>query len=288
MIASVSILAALVAMLGWGFGDFLIQKATRKLGDVETLAWIGLLGSLGLLPFVWNDLALVLQRSNFIILLILGVIVFIVALINFEALKRGKLSVVEVLFELELPLTVILGMIFLKEHVNFLQVLLMLLIFVGIILIAAKPGEIKKRHFFEKGAVLALVTAIGYGLINFLTAVGAKEISPILTIWFPWVVFTGICIFYLLYHGRLKTASRHIRTYTWLIVGMGILDTLAWIFFAIAVEKKELAVTIAITESYPAISLLLGITINHEKISKLQIVGASITIVGSFLIGLTS
>ncbi len=288
MIASVSIMAALGAMLFWGFGDFLIQKGTRKLGDIETLAWISFLGSLGLLPFVWHDLALVLQRSNFLILLGLGITAFIVAISNFEALKRGKLSIVEVLMELELPLTVIMGLIFLKEHINILQILLMVMIFVGIILIATKPGEIKKHHFFEKGAVLALITAIGYGLVNFLTAVGAKEISPLLTIWFPWVVFVGICICYLIYHGRLKTASRHIRNYAWLIVGMGIFDTLAWVLFAIALAKKELAVTIAITESYPVISLLLGITINHEKISKLQLVGATMTVAASFVIGVIS
>lgn len=281
-----SILAALGAMLAWGFGDFLIQKGIRKIGSIESLAWIGLLGSVGLLPFVWRNLSLLFERANLIILLALGLIVFAVALINFEALKRGKLSVVEVLLELELPITVMLGLVFLKETLAAPQVFLMLLILLGIVLIAIKPEELKRHHFFEKGAVLALFTAIGYGLINFLTAVGAKEVSPLLAIWFPWVVFTLICFVYLSFKRGVKTTLKHIRHYPWLIIGMGVVDTLAWLFFALAVQKNELAITIAITESYPAISLLLGISVNHEKITRLQILGAAATIIASFLIGI--
>ena len=37
---SLGIGLAFVAMLCWGFGDFLIQRATRKIGDFEILAVI--------------------------------------------------------------------------------------------------------------------------------------------------------------------------------------------------------------------------------------------------------
>jgi len=44
------IIFAFGAMLFWGFGDFLIQRTTRKIGDIETLAFISIFGSIGLLP----------------------------------------------------------------------------------------------------------------------------------------------------------------------------------------------------------------------------------------------
>ena len=37
MSISVGIGLAFVAMLCWGFGDFLIQRSTRKVGDIEAL-----------------------------------------------------------------------------------------------------------------------------------------------------------------------------------------------------------------------------------------------------------
>lgn len=278
-----SILAALGAMVCWGFGDFFIQKSTRKIGDVETLAWIGIIGSIGFFPFVYKDLFLVLERSSFLILLFLGVVTFIVGIINFEALKRGKLSIVEVLLEFELPITIALGLFFLNESLSWIQVFLITLIFSGIIMIAWRPN-VKGEHFFEKGAVLAIFTAIGYGLINFLTAVGAKQISPLLTIWFTWAVFTIICLIWLKIRGNLNLVFKKFFIYPELILSIGILDTLAWVFFALAVQKQELAITIAITESYPAISLLLGTKFNKEKISRYQLIGAIITIGASFLI----
>jgi drug/metabolite transporter (DMT)-like permease len=286
MLQNLDIVAALGAMLCWGFGDFIIQKATRKIGDMEALAWIGVLGTIGLTPFVWHDLSLVLSESNFLILLCLGIIVFIVGIINFEALKRGKISVVEVILEAELPIAVLLGLFFLGESLSIIQIVLVTLIFLGIILIAAEPGQIKRRHFFEKGALLAFVAAAGYGVINFLTAVGAKTISPLLTIWFTWAVFTLICLVYMAWRGKLGHFFKDAMKYKGLIFGMGIIDTVAWILFAIAVRNNELAITVAITESYPAIGLMLGVLVNKEKVVAHQYAGAIIAVVASFAMGM--
>ena len=81
-------------MLCWGFGDFFIQRTTRKIGDVESLAYIGVIGIIGLLPFVLKDFSLLFSLKNLLLLVLLGVITFVVALFNFEALKDGKLSII--------------------------------------------------------------------------------------------------------------------------------------------------------------------------------------------------
>jgi drug/metabolite transporter (DMT)-like permease len=281
-----SILAAIGAMFCWGFGDFFIQKSTRKIGDVETLAWIGILGSFGVLPFVWHELAIIWQKSNFQTLLLLGIITSVVSLINFEALRRGKLSVIEVLLEFELPITVILAIFFFNENLGLVQTLFVLVIFCGVLLIAIKPSDLKKYNKLESGALLALSTAVGYGLINFLTAVGAKETSPLIVVWVPWVMMSIISLLYLLYKGRVRSFYSHALENPGLVLSIGVLDTLAWVLFAIAVQRKELAVTIAITESYPAISLFLGVAVNRESITKYQIVGAILTISASIMIGI--
>ncbi len=244
MNVSTTILAALGAMICWGFGDFIIQKGVRKIGNIETLAWIGLLGSLGLF------------------------------------------AVIDVILEAELPIAVLLGAFFFGEFLTITQTFLVFLIFVGVVLIATEPEEIKKRHFLEKGAMLALVAAIGYGLIDFLTAVGAKTVSPILTIWFTWTTFTIMCLFYIGAHrGGLRHFFADALKYKWLVLSMSVIDTAAWILFAIAVKHNDLAVTVAITESYPAIGLLLGIVINKEKVKAHQYVGATIAVVASFAMG---
>jgi len=49
---------------------------------------------------------------------------------------------------------------------------------------------------------------------------------------------------------------------------------------------NELAVTVAITESYPAIGLILGVAVNREKVAKHQYLGATIAVGASFAMGL--
>lgn len=282
----IDILAALGAMIAWGFGDFVIQKVTRVIGDMEALAWIGVVGTIGVLPFVWHDFALVATRSNFLILLLLGVITFAVGIVNFEALKRGKISVIEVIIVAELPVAVLLGIFFLGESLSLFQTILVVLVFLGIVLIASEPGTIKKRHFIEKGAILAFIAAAGYGLIDFLTAVGAKTVSPLLTIWCAWATFTLICLVYMAWEGDVLRFFRNVRRHAPLIIGMGLIDTFAWVLFAFAVRGNELAITVAITESYPAIGLFLGVAVNREKVVVHQYVGAAIAVVASFAMGI--
>lgn len=287
---SFSLLAALGAMFSWGIGDFLIQRVTRKLGDVEALAWIGIIGTLGLLPFVWNDFPTAFAGNNPWILAGLGLLTFVIALLNFEALKRGKLSIVEVILEIELPMTIILGMTFFGERLSPVQWGLVMAIFAGILLIAVEPGDFKNKKglVVEAGIFLALAAAFGMGGINFLTALGAKEASPLLAIWFPWFIFTLLCFIVIVFEGKFRAFASHFRKSPGLILGMGIFDTLAWLLFALAVTNEELAVTIAITESYPAVALALGIGFNKERISWHQGVGAAITIAASITIGVLS
>ena len=90
------IITAFAAMLCWAFGDFLIQKSTRKIGDVESLAFIGIIGTIGLIPLMIKDFNLLFSTSNLILLLILGIMTFIAALFDFEALKIAKLSTADV------------------------------------------------------------------------------------------------------------------------------------------------------------------------------------------------
>ena len=83
MFENIGILAAFGALFCWGFGDFFIQRTTRKIGNLESLAFIGIIGAIGLLPFVFNDLPLLFSLRNLMILLVLGIVTFIAAILDF-------------------------------------------------------------------------------------------------------------------------------------------------------------------------------------------------------------
>jgi drug/metabolite transporter (DMT)-like permease len=281
-----SIVFAFLAMISWGFGDFFIQRTTRKVGDLEALAFIGIIGSLGLLPFVLNDIALLFYTSNILLLLFLGFTTFVIGVVDFEALKKGKLCVIDMILEIELPVTIVFSFLFFKETLSLFQTIVISLIFIGIVLIATKC--LNRKHFrLEKGVLIALMAAIGMGLINFLTAASSKTISPIMAVWFPWVIFTILSLAIIAKRERMPKLISNFKKFKTLVLAMGIFDTLAWLFYALAVFKNEVSITTAITEAYPAIAILLGAIENREKINWHQYLGAALAIIASFALAMS-
>jgi len=96
------ILFAVTALLAWGLGDFLIEKSARKFGNWIALFYISAFGAIVLFPFVYADIGSAFA-SHAAILWITSFIILISALFNFEALRVGKISVVEPIFAFEVP-----------------------------------------------------------------------------------------------------------------------------------------------------------------------------------------
>jgi len=286
MILGISILLAFGAMLFWAFGDFFIQRSTRKIGDLESLAVIGIIGSIILLPFVWQDIGLLWSMQNLVLLGVLGVFVFIMSLLNFEALKEGKLSIIDVIITIELPVTVALSIIFMKESLSVYQFMLMGMMIIGLVLTATKSFSHWKTKL-ERGVILAILAAILMGLVNFLTAVSSKTISPLLAIWIPWVIFTVICMVVIIRKGELKKFGKNISQFKSLLIITGVVDTLAWVFYSYATKRYDIAIITAITECYPAVAMFLGLWLNREHIRWYQYIGAILALIGSIILALT-
>lgn len=273
---------AFAAMLCWGVGDFLLQRSARKTTVIETLAFVGIVGIVALFPFVLGDLFRMGWQDT-LVLVVLGVLTFLAAIFDLEALKEGKLAVIDVIIALELPLTVILGVAMFKETLTHLQVGLIIALLIGLILVSIEFGALH-RFTLEKGVYFALLAAIGMALVNYLTAHSARSVSPIMAIWFPAVVFTAMCFIILGTRKRFVHFVRDIKGFGWLFVAMAVIDTAAWVFYAYATKHGELAITTAITESYPVIAMLLGVHFNKEWIGWHQWLGAALALGASVLL----
>jgi drug/metabolite transporter (DMT)-like permease len=130
------------------------------------------------------------------------------------------------------------------------------------------------------------MAALLMGMVNFLTASAAKSITPLLAIWGPWMVFTLISILIVWKEGKFSPFVKNVKKYPRLVAVTGFVDTLAWASFAVATLHQSLSVSIAITESYPAVALLLGIHFNHEHMKGHQLLGALLALGGSIGLGL--
>jgi drug/metabolite transporter (DMT)-like permease len=265
---SVGILLAFAALLFWGFGDFLIQKSTRRLGDWETLFMISIFGFLVLSPFVYNDMISLFSYGDQTLLILFGVstTVLCAALLDFEALKKGKIAVIEPVYALEVPMAVILSFAIINEVTDFLQIIVMTTLVAGLVLVTIKSHHFSRKAWLEKGVILALIGSFFMGLTNFFVGFAARITNPLMVNWFISLFLAMICLFYLMSEKRLHHLLKDMRTEKRVVLGVCTLDNLAWVSFAVAMTLIPIAIAVALSESYIALAALLGLLINKERL----------------------
>lgn len=284
---SLGIACALVALVGWGLGDFFIQRATRKSGVHETLLVITGSSTILLLPFIGSDV-LAITRIDLGILAILSVITYAYAITIFEAFREGKLSIVESVVGLELPLTVLLAVLFGGERLSGTSLTLFVIVSIGIMLaVTRSTSHLLTRHIVERGALLALAAAALSALTNFSVGTASQHLSPLLVIWFTHAVVLIPAIGYIASEGRLSNFVRSLKRHPETYLPMALFDNAAWIGFAYAAAFAPLSLVATISESYILLAALLGHFLNHERLRPHQIAGALIALGGVIAFALT-
>ncbi len=282
-----AVIFALVALLSWGFADFYIQKSSKKIGVWEVLFSVGVIGFISLLPFIKNEL-IALDLVDISLLTILGIIIFFAAFFNFAALKKGKISIVEPLIGLELPLTVALSIGLGRERLTVIQLLLVAIIFIGLLMVITMHHKHlhQTRRTIEKGVMLAVAGAIGLALTNFLVGLSSRHISPLLVIWFAHTLLAIICAVYLIYTKKFHTMIVDLKSHLESTLGQSILYNLGWLAFAFATTTIATSIVTAISESYIVLGVILGIFVNREKLRRHQIVGLIFAVGGIIALSL--
>ncbi len=260
----------------------MIQKSARKLGDWETLFLISIFGVIVLFPFVYRNIPEILFDDGYrlLILLATSIILLLAALVDFEALKKGKLAVVEPLWSFEVPVAAVLAFTILHERISVLQIVLILLLVACLFLVSFKEKTFSKKFFMEKGVLLAVIGAIFMGSANFFMGWGGRISDPLMINFFVNVFITVVTGIYLIANGKTKSVISDIKNKYQLILPMAISDNVAWVAFVFSMSLAPIAVAVALSESYIIIAVLLGLMINREKLQshqKFGLIGAIIT-----------
>ncbi len=289
------IMAAFGAFITWGVGDFATQRSIRKAGSLETLFYICIFGTAVLLPFVWNRIPGAFSDGHVLsLLLAAGIVGLVSAVINFEAFKQGKLSVVEPVMSSELVFTALIGVVFVGERLSFVQGALMAVVFFGIVLTMVQRQTIawwqvwRHRPRIERGVLLAAVGAIAMSGYNVYTGLASIATDPLMAVWYTHLI---ICIILSTWFISRKKVSAVYRTgiIEWrALLFSASFDNVAWILFATAVLALPISVTIGITESYVVLAMLLGIFINKEQVRRHQLVGGIIAVGAAITLAIIS
>ncbi len=287
------ILFAVAALACWGVGDFLIQRAARKTGDVISLFYITAFGAIILFPFVYSDLLVFLRDFRHSgILLATGAVSLFASMFDFEGLRRGKISVVESVQAMEVFGAAILAGFLVKEVPSFLQLLTIAVLITGILLVSVRKfrsPRTLKRLTVEAGVFYAAIGMLGMSAMDTLVGIGARRINPIFINWFLSAFIALFTLLYIFYTSQSQSLFNFFRENKKLTLSVSVLDNLAWVFFAYSMLYLPVAIATGLSESYIAIAVVLGLALNKEKLKKHQFVGLGLTIASAvtlaFLIG---
>ncbi|MDD5050153.1 MAG: EamA family transporter [Candidatus Pacebacteria bacterium] len=286
---SLGVLLSVSTLLLWSVGDFYIQKSTRLVGIWKSLFFISFFGMVLELPFVWVEVQKIfLSPQSLILLVVLGLSIFLAALLDFEALKRGKIAVVEPVFGLGIPFTVFLAVVSGHDILSLTQSLLIGAIFIGIILSVVVKGSFRyDRIIWEKGVFIAILGTLAMALTNFLTGIGSQLISPLMTIWFINFFLTITTFVYLFAKGEWRSLPNDLRRHSKVILEESLFDNIAWLSYAFAMTLIPISISTSIAESYIVMAVLLGVSVNKETLNRHQVLGVILAVLGVISLSLT-
>lgn len=279
------ILFAVTALFAWGLADFLIQRSARKFGDWLALFYVTAFASIVLLPFAYHELALA-YTQNALLLWGVSIMICIASLCDFEALREGKISVVEPIYAMEIPVTAILASLVIGEHLTALQTILVVSSIFGIFLVSTKRLDHFAHMRMERGVWFAILATAGMGISNFLFGVGSRELSPLVIVLFTSLFMATITFLYLLWNGRTGEIMRDLRRHKRLIVNVGFFDTIAWVSFSYACLYIPIAVATSVSEAYILLASALGLVFNKEKLKFHQYVGFVVAVASVIILAM--
>jgi uncharacterized membrane protein len=215
MMIEIGVIFAFIAMFAWGFGDFLIQKSTRKIGVWITLFIITLTGFVVLTPFALKN-AQNLFTFGRNIFIIGGIAYFIAAFLDLESLRKGKLDIVEPIWSLEIISSTLLAFFILGEKLENIQFLFIGILIISLVLVSLKSFNFERKHLVEKGVFIAVIAALTMGVANFFIGVGSRQIDPITMKW-GMDLFLTVCSFFIIlknkeFKGLFKKIKQNKKT----------------------------------------------------------------------------
>jgi drug/metabolite transporter (DMT)-like permease len=286
------ILFGLLTALTWGGADFLARFATHRIGTLRTmlymqlfgffllslaLPWLGGLGHLadgsGWQPWAWGVLAGCINAASTLAL--------------YRSFEIGKLAVVAPLSASYPALTVTLSFLS-GERLSAMRLAGITCTLLGVILVAGgektpdeNDAEAVRRS--GKGIGFALCSGIGFGILFWLLGLRiVPRVGPVQTVWMirmTSILITAVVI--LAAKQPLRLPRTNVR---WMAVGMGALDTSAFVFSNRGMQLEQVAVVSVLGSLYGAVTVGLASIFLREHVSRWQWAGILTIFAGIFLI----
>ena len=284
-----AILFAVISYLGWGTGDIFGTIATRKIGAFSTTLYSYILrvAIFALyIPFALAELSHI-TKDIFLINVVLGVLLLIGFIAFNEALRTASAPLVGTIAASFVIVVVILSIIFLKDSISTQQFIAILIIFLGLVLSTSDFRKLKEdRVLTSRGIFLAFVAMMTWGIYFTFIKIPVREIG---WFWPNYISFTLFPLILVFTHVRkIKLNAPNYKGALIPLLGTVLLTGIAEFSFNSAISRGLTAIVAPIAGSYPTLFAVLAFLIFKDPITRQQIFGIIVTLIGIVLISIFS
>ncbi|EEM18455.1 MULTISPECIES: DMT family transporter [Bacillus] len=274
----------LLTSLLWG-GNFVVGKSLVDHASPMTLTslrWI--IAIVCLLPIVWfKEKKLFPPRAAILPLLLMGVTgVVLFNIFQFLALEETSATNVGLISTLNAISIALFSSLFLKEKINILQILSMILSFFGVILVLSK-GNIALLFslHFNSGDLWMMAAVCIWGIYSVCSKWATKTTTPMMA-----TLYSGVfgVIILLPFNIPNFTVSHINASFITSLLYTGLISTVVcMVFWNIGVQKLGATTSGIFLNFNPIFTAILAFLFLGEELTWIQIFGTIIVVTGCYL-----
>lgn len=292
----------LVAALGWGISSVAAAYAARRMGTLAALLTSQLIGAvaLGVILAEQRPHLVMLSESAVVGLIAAGLLTMVGWLTYYRALEHGPVGIVSGTAATYGGVTALLALLVLREPLGRFGGIGAALAVAGVAVAAARnsatePAQRRYRHAARRpvlsgrttapGLLLALASALTYGTGAFWLGMYSESAGWLVSALIVYVVSVTVLAATLVCRGEKPRAGRGGAIWA---VAAGLTEAVAIVAFARGGQAGEVAVTAAVSSTYPVIPLLAGLAFFRERISVVQVAGIVVAVSGLAMVSMST
>lgn len=274
----------LVTSLLWG-GNFVVAKTLVAHASPMTLTLVRwLIAVIVLLPFVWwKEKKLIPAKAALVPLFLMGITgVALFNIFQFLALERTTSTNAGLISTMNTMSIAFFSFAFLKEKINGLQLLAMVLSFIGVFLVLSKGDWQLLWHFqLNTGDLWMMAAVCVWGLYSVCSKWAMQTTSPLMA-----TLYAGLFGVLILVPFTINdfTFSEIDSTFILSLLYTGVISTVVcMVFWNIGVQQLGATTSGIFLNFNPIFTALLAFLFIGEQLSWLQGIGGVIVILGCYL-----
>jgi drug/metabolite transporter (DMT)-like permease len=270
----IAILGGLGAALCWAAGTLCAAKASRLIGARSVLAWVMLVGLAITAPVaVVSGIPRNLHRDELVWIVVAGVGNVAGLLLAYEAMRRGKVSIVAPISSTEGAIAALLA-VATGEALGVSSAILLGLIAAGVVLASLTSADDagSGAHTIE-ASLLAGVAACSFGVGLFATARVSNALPLVWAVIPPRLVGVAAVALPLLVARRVRIEAAAVP----LVITSGVCEVAGFAAYSLG-ARHSVAVSAVLASQFAAFAALAAFVLFRERLRSAQVFG--ITMIG--------